>query len=53
MGKMLAESHARLIRKEGDDYFVQSPLDKSKGWVSGIQVSRIIKKNPITIERCK
>ena len=53
VGKMFAGSHARLIRREGDDYFVQSPLDKSKGWVSGIQVSRTIKKNPITLELCK
>ena len=50
---MYAGSNARLIRRSGSDYYVQSPLDKSKGWVSDVQVHKIVKRNPITFEKCK
>ena len=45
---MRAGSHARLFDRSGSDYYVQSPLDKSQGWVSDVQVSGIVMKNPKT-----
>lgn len=53
VGEMISGSNARLIEKRGGDYLVISQKDKSKGWVSNIQVKRVIKLNPKTFERCK
>lgn len=53
VGEMRAGSNARLIDKSGNDYYVQSPLDKSKGWVSDVQVDKVVKLNPKTFKRCK
>ena len=53
IGEMLPGSNARLIDKRGSDYYVQSPLDKSKGWVSDIQVSKVVRLNPKTYKKCK
>ena len=53
VGIMRAGSNARLIERSGSDYYVQSPLDKSKGWVSDFQVDKVVKLNPKTFKRCK
>ena len=53
VGKMRAGSNARLIKRSGSDYYVQSPLDKSKGWVSDVQVDKVVTLNPKTFKKCR
>jgi len=51
-GEMHPGSNARLIKRSGDDYYVQSPLDNSKGWINDIQVKGTTWLNPETFEEC-
>ncbi|MCH8272410.1 MAG: hypothetical protein IIB41_04050 [Candidatus Marinimicrobia bacterium] len=52
VGEMISGSNARLIEKRGNDYLVISPKDKSKGWISNIQVKSIVTLNPKTFKSC-
>ena len=52
VGEMISGSNAKLVEKKGNDYFVISQKDKSRGWVSGVQVKRIVKLNQKTFKRC-
>ena len=53
VGKLRASSYARIIEKSGDDYKVESPVDKVHGWLSGKHVKTISKKNPRTKKLCE
>jgi len=53
VGEMISGSNARLIEKRGSSYLVISPKDKSRGWISGIQVKKVIKLNPETFKSCE
>lgn len=53
VGEMHAGSNALLLERNGDDYKVKSPKDKSIGWVNIIQVSKTIYQHPTTYEDCK
>ena len=52
VGQMHVGSRAVIIAQLGDDYRVQSPLDQSIGWVSGIQVARTLRQDTETFEPC-
>jgi hypothetical protein len=52
VGKMLIGSRALILEKSGEDYKVQSPLDKSIGWVNEVQVARTLLQNTETREPC-
>ena len=45
VGKLRASSYARIIEKRGEDYKVESPINKVKGWISNEHVKTISKKN--------
>jgi len=53
VGEMYASSRALLLDQDQSGYKIQSPLDKSIGWVSNIQVGGTVKQNPITYESCQ
>lgn len=52
-GKMRVGSHAVILEEAKDAYKVQSPLDKSVGWVSRIQTERTLYQDVTTFEPCK
>lgn len=52
VGKMHIGSRAKIITESNDDYKIVSPLDKSVGWISKIQVSRTQYQDSDTNERC-
>ena len=53
VGKMRCGSRALLIEESGDDYLILSPLDQSIGWVSKVQIAKVIFQNPTTFEECE
>ena len=53
VGLLRASSYARIIEKNGDDYKVESPVDKVHGWVNKEHVKSISKKNPKTRALCE
>lgn len=53
IGELLPGSRALIIKEGIDDYKVKSPYDKTIGWISKIQVSRIVKQNINTYEECE
>ena len=53
VGEMISGSNARLIEWGKEGYLVISQKDKSRGWISEIQVKKVIKLNPKTFESCK
>jgi len=53
VGEMYVGSRAVILRRDTDGtYFVQSPLDKSLGWVSDVQVARTLWQDTTTREPC-
>ena len=52
VGKMLPGSHALLLGRNSQGYKVKSPLDKSVGWVSRIQVKRTLWQDTSTRKAC-
>jgi hypothetical protein len=52
VGEMISGSRARIIDRRGGDYFVESPLDGSQGWISSIQVAGEVLQDPDTNELC-
>jgi len=52
VGKIIPGSNCRLLEKSGTDYKIQSPFDKSVGWITSVQIKGITKKNPKTFEPC-
>jgi len=53
VGEMRSGSRALILRKSFDDYRIQSPLDKSIGWVNQIQVAKTLYQNPRTFKKCR
>ena len=52
-GKMYPGSRALIIEEGDQDYKVKSPLDKSVGWISKIQVKLTLWQDVDTREPCK
>jgi hypothetical protein len=52
VGQMRPGSRAVILEEGADDYKVRSPLDKSEGWVSKIQVKRTLKQDTETFSPC-
>jgi hypothetical protein len=52
VGQMRPGSRAVILEEGVDDYKVRSPLDKSEGWVSKIQVKRTLKQDSETFTPC-
>ena len=52
VGKLLPGSHALLLGRNSQGYKVRSPLDKSVGWVSHIQVDRTLWQDTSTRKAC-
>lgn len=53
VGSMMPSSRALIIEEGLEDYKVKSPLDKSIGWISKIQVSKTLYQDTDTREPCK
>ena len=53
VGNLRASSYARIISTMGDDYKVESPVNKLQGWLSNEHVKTISKKNPKTRALCE
>ena len=53
VGKLRASSYARIVEKKGDDYKVESPINKVHGWISKEHVKTISMKNPKSKALCK
>ncbi len=53
VSKLRASSYARIIEKRDEDYKVESPIDKTVGWLSKEHVKTISWKNPKTKKLCK
>jgi len=53
VGSMRCGSRALLIEERENDYKVLSPLDNSVGWVSKVQIAKVIFQNPITFKKCE
>jgi hypothetical protein len=51
-GELLAGSRAVILEERSDSFRVRSPLDKSEGWISAIQVARRLRQNVETRESC-
>lgn len=52
VGELLSGSRGIIIDRSGGDYKIQSPLDKSIGWVNNIQVKRTLYQHPKTFKEC-
>jgi hypothetical protein len=52
VGKIIPGSNCRLLEKRGNDYKIQSPFDKSIGWITSVQIKGVTKKNPKTFQPC-
>ncbi len=52
VGEMRIGSHAKILSEAENDYKIVSPLDKSIGWVSKVQVSRTQYQDSVTREKC-
>jgi len=53
VGRLISGSHALIIDENSRDYKIQSPLDKSIGWISKIQVKGTLLQDTKTREKCK
>ena len=53
VGKLRASSYAMIIEKSGDDFLVESPLNKAQGWLRNEHVKTISIKNKNTRALCK
>ena len=53
VGKLRASSYALIIKKRGDDYKVESPMNQVQGWISNEHVKTTSWKNPKTKKLCK
>jgi hypothetical protein len=53
VGELLPGSRAVIIEETADAFRVQSPLDKSRGWISRIQVARTLEQDVATRQPCK
>ncbi len=53
VGKMHPGSRAKILKEIKNDYKVVSPLDKSIGWISKLQVSKTRYQDSQTRETCK
>lgn len=53
VSKLRASSYARIIEKRDEYYKVESPIDKTLGWLSKEHVKTISWKNPKTKKLCK
>ena len=51
VGKMRCGSRALILDKNGDDFKILSPLDKSIGWVNKVQIAKTLYQNPNTFEK--
>lgn len=51
-GKLIPGSRAIVLEVRGEHYRVQSPLDKSVGWVNAIQVERTLRQDATTRAPC-
>ena len=52
VGKLLPGSRALIIQKGSEDYKVQSPYDKSIGWVNEVQVAKTLLQDTETRKPC-
>lgn len=52
VGEMLVGSRAAIVDSDSSGHLVFSPLDGSTGWVSHMQVSRILWQDTETRKRC-
>ncbi len=53
VGEMYPGSRAKILKEVGYDYKVISPLDKSVGWVSKMQVRKTRYQDSQTRKACK
>ena len=53
VGEIKFGSRALIIDREGEDYKVLSPINKSIGWINGIHISKTLYQDPKTLEKCK
>jgi len=53
IGKLRASSYARIIAIMGNDYKIESPINRAQGWISNEHVKAISKKNPKTRALCE
>lgn len=52
VGSMIPGSRALIIEEGSEDYKVKSPLDKSIGWISKIQINRTLYQDTETRQPC-
>lgn len=52
VGKLIPGSNALLIEEASQDYKVVSPLDRSVGWISKVQVRRKVLLDDKTFSPC-
>jgi hypothetical protein len=52
VGHLLVGSRAVIMNETADAYQVQSPADGSVGWISKIQVARVLKQEVETRRPC-
>lgn len=52
VGELRVGSRAVIVEELPDSYKVRSPLDRSVGWVSKIQVARTLYQDVNTFKRC-
>lgn len=52
VGEMIPGSRAVILDENSDGYRVRSPLDKSVGWISQIQVARTLRQDTGTRRAC-
>ena len=52
VGEMSVGSRALILEENSDAYRVRSPLDKSTGWISKIQVARTLRQDVQTRKSC-
>jgi len=53
VGELLPGSRALILEKFENEYKIRSPLDKSIGYVSKIQVKKTLMQHPKTFELCR
>lgn len=53
VGKIRVGSHALILKEGKNSYKIKSPLDKSVGWISKIQVARTLTQDTVTRKACK
>jgi hypothetical protein len=53
VGHLLVGSRAAIVNETADAYQVQSPADGTVGWISKIQVARVLRQDVETRTPCK